>query len=58
MQAIELVKNRNTKEPAPEETAYVFERTRENGLVLLGPRSVDQMQGLLCLIAAVETQVY
>ena len=25
-------------------------------LVLLGPRSVDQRQGLLCLIAAVETQ--
>ena len=34
MQAIELVKNRKTKEPAPDETAYVFERTREHGLVL------------------------
>jgi len=27
-------------------------------LVLFGLRSVDQRQGLLCLIAAVETQVY
>jgi len=34
MQAVELVTNRKTKEPAPEETAYVFERARENGLVL------------------------
>ncbi|WP_104020533.1 aspartate aminotransferase family protein [Roseovarius nitratireducens] len=34
MQAIELVKDRETKEPAPEETAYVFERTREHGIVL------------------------
>ncbi len=34
MQAIELVKNRETKEPAPEETAFVFERTRAHGLVL------------------------
>lgn len=34
MQAIELVKDRNTKEPAPEETAFVFERTRVHGLVL------------------------
>lgn len=34
MQAIELVKDRETKEPAPEETAFVFERTREHGLVL------------------------
>jgi len=34
MQAIELVKDRETKEPAPEETAAVFEKTRENGIVL------------------------
>ena len=27
----------------------------QRGLALLGPRSVDQRQGLLCLIAAVET---
>ncbi|MGB1009154.1 MAG: aspartate aminotransferase family protein [Thiolinea sp.] len=34
MQAIELVQDRVTKEPAPDETAYVFERTREHGIVL------------------------
>lgn len=34
MQTIELVKNRGTKEPAPLETAHVFERAREHGLVL------------------------
>ncbi len=34
MMAVELVKDRNTKEPAPEATAEVFERTRENGLVM------------------------
>ena len=28
----------------------------QHWLALLGPRSVDQRQGLLCLIAAVETQ--
>ena len=52
MQAIELVKNRNTKEPAPEETAYVFERTRENGLVLSKSgnfKNVLRMVPPLCL---------
>ncbi len=34
MQAIELVKDPVSKEPAPEHTAFVFERTREHGLIL------------------------
>ena len=34
MQGIELVKDPETKEPAPDHTAYVFERTREHGLIL------------------------
>ncbi|MEI4472463.1 aspartate aminotransferase family protein [Frigidibacter sp. MR17.24] len=34
MQAMELVKDRDTKEPAPEETARVFARTREQGLIM------------------------
>jgi len=34
MQAIELVKDQVTKEPAPEHTAHVFESTREHGLIL------------------------
>ena len=34
MTGIELVKDRNTKEPASEETLYVFERTKDLGLLL------------------------
>jgi len=52
MQAIELVKDRETKEPAPEETAYVFERTREHGLVLSKSgnfKNVLRMVPPLCL---------
>ena len=31
---LELVKDRQTKEPAPEATAQLLERTRENGLLV------------------------
>ena len=34
MQGIELVKDRKTKEPAPEATARLFEATRERGLLI------------------------
>jgi 4-aminobutyrate aminotransferase-like enzyme len=34
MQALELVKDRTTKEPAPGATAQLLERTRENGLLI------------------------
>ncbi len=34
MQALELVKDRQTKEPAPQETTQVLERTRANGLLV------------------------
>jgi len=52
MQAIELVKDRQTKEPAPLETAFVFERTREHGLVLSKSgnyKNVLRMVPPLCL---------
>jgi len=52
MQAIELVKDHNTKDPAPDETAYVFERTREHGLVLSKSgnfKNVLRMVPPLCL---------
>ncbi|RUV94720.1 aspartate aminotransferase family protein [Mesorhizobium sp. M1A.F.Ca.IN.022.07.1.1] len=55
MLAIELVKNRATKEPAPEETLAVFEETRRNGLVASrsGPfRNVIRMCPPLCLAMA------
>jgi 4-aminobutyrate aminotransferase len=34
MQALELVKDRTTKEPAPEATTQLLERTRDNGLLV------------------------
>jgi len=34
MQAMELVKERQTKEPAAQETNQVLERTRANGLLV------------------------
>jgi 4-aminobutyrate aminotransferase-like enzyme len=34
MQGLELVKDRATKEPAPQETTQLLERTRENGLLI------------------------
>src|SRR5467141_3292668 len=34
MQALELVKDRKTKEPAPEAAAQVMERARDNGLLI------------------------
>lgn len=34
MQAIELVKDRKTKEPAPEATGQLLERARDNGLLI------------------------
>src|SRR6184192_986031 len=34
MQALELVKDRKTKEPAAEDTAQVMERARQNGLLI------------------------
>jgi len=52
MLAIELVKDRTTKEPAPETTLAVFEETRRNGLVASrsGPhRNVIRMCPPLCL---------
>ena len=54
MQAIELVKDRETKEPAPEETAAVFENTRKHGLILSKSgtfKNVLRMVPPLCLNA-------
>ncbi len=55
MLAIELVKDRTTKEPAPEATLNIFEETRRNGLVASrsGPyRNVIRMCPPLCLSMA------
>jgi len=34
MQALELVKDRKTKEPAPEAATQLMERARQNGLLI------------------------
>ena len=34
MQALELVKDRQTKEPAPEAANQILERARDNGLLI------------------------
>jgi alanine-glyoxylate transaminase / (R)-3-amino-2-methylpropionate-pyruvate transaminase len=52
MLAIELVKDRRTKEPAVAETARIFERTREEGLVMSKSgayRNVLRMVPPLCI---------
>ena len=52
MQAIELVTDRRTKAPATQETAVIFERTREHGLVLSksgADRNILRMVPPLCL---------
>lgn len=52
MQAIELVTDRAAKTPAPDQTAFVFERTRAHGLVLSKSgnfKNVLRMVPPLCL---------
>jgi alanine-glyoxylate transaminase/(R)-3-amino-2-methylpropionate-pyruvate transaminase len=52
MMAIELVRDRKTKEPATEETAAIFEMTREKGLILSKSgtyRNVLRMVPPLCI---------
>ena len=52
MQAVELVRDHDSKDPAPEETAYLFERTREHGLVTSKSgtfKNVIRMVPPLCL---------
>ena len=60
MIAVELVKDRQSKEPATEETAAIFEETRRQGLVLSksGPyRSVLRIVPPLCLAKSDVEQV-
>jgi alanine-glyoxylate transaminase/(R)-3-amino-2-methylpropionate-pyruvate transaminase len=52
MMAIEMVKDRRTREPAPEATAEIFEQTREAGLVMSKSgtyRNVLRMTPPLCV---------
>jgi alanine-glyoxylate transaminase/(R)-3-amino-2-methylpropionate-pyruvate transaminase len=52
MQAIELVRDRTSKEPAVEETAWIFEKTREHGLIVSKSgnfKNVLRMVPPLCL---------
>ena len=52
MQAIELVTDRQTKAPATQETAEIFERTREHGLIVSksgAHRNILRMVPPMCL---------
>ncbi|KAB2847133.1 MAG: aminotransferase class III-fold pyridoxal phosphate-dependent enzyme, partial [Hyphomicrobiaceae bacterium] len=52
MLAIELVSDRRSKTPAAKETADIFERTRENGLVVSksgANRNILRMVPPMCL---------
>ena len=52
MLAIELVRDRRSKTPAVEETADIFERTREEGLVMSksgAHRNVLRMVPPMCI---------
>jgi alanine-glyoxylate transaminase/(R)-3-amino-2-methylpropionate-pyruvate transaminase len=52
MKAMELVRDRGTKEPAVAETAAIFERTREAGIVVSksgANRNILRMVPPLCL---------
>jgi alanine-glyoxylate transaminase/(R)-3-amino-2-methylpropionate-pyruvate transaminase len=52
MQAIELVTDRERKTPAPQETAEIFERTREHGLIVSksgAHRNILRMVPPMCL---------
>ena len=52
MLAIEIVKSRKTKEPDPDLTSYIFDQTREQGIIVSksGPnRNVLRIVPPLCL---------
>ncbi|WP_170336340.1 aspartate aminotransferase family protein [Ruegeria arenilitoris] len=61
MLAIEMVKDRKTKEPDPQTTAAVFEATRENGIILSKSgayQSCLRMVPPMCLSMADVEQAY
>ena len=60
MQAIELVTDRQSKAPATEETAEIFERTRQHGLIVSksgAHRNILRMVPPMCLQLADVEQV-
>ena len=60
MLAIELVKDRKSKTPAPEITADIFEKTRDNGLVMSksgANRNILRMVPPMCIQESDVTQV-
>ncbi|WP_264844170.1 4-aminobutyrate--2-oxoglutarate transaminase [Caldinitratiruptor microaerophilus] len=57
MAAIELVKDRATKEPATEETAAIFKRCYENGLILMKAGHHNQVIRFLAPLAITDEQL-
>ena len=60
MLAVELVTDRKTKNPATKETADIFERSRDNGLVMSksgANRNILRMVPPMCIQEADVSQV-
>ncbi|MEM3859231.1 MAG: aminotransferase class III-fold pyridoxal phosphate-dependent enzyme, partial [Candidatus Micrarchaeaceae archaeon] len=57
MIAMELVKNRKTKEPAKEETSQIIKKCWENGLILLSAGTRGNVIRFLMPLAITEQQL-
>jgi len=56
MRAIELVKDRKTKQPAPEETSRILATAHRQGLVLLSAGTFKNVIRLLVPLVATDEQ--
>jgi 4-aminobutyrate aminotransferase/(S)-3-amino-2-methylpropionate transaminase len=57
MRAIELVKDRATKEPAPEETKSVLAACHKRGLLIISAGTFDNVIRVLVPLIATDSQV-
>ena len=57
MRAIELVKDRVTKEPAPEETKRVLARCHQQGLLIISAGTFANVIRVLVPLIATDSQV-
>jgi 4-aminobutyrate aminotransferase/(S)-3-amino-2-methylpropionate transaminase len=56
MQAIELVKSADTREPAPEETKQVIKHCHEHGLIVLSAGSYSNVIRILVPLVITQAQ--
>ena len=57
MRALELVRDRSTKEPAPEETTRVIHACHERGLLVLSAGTFGNVIRLLVPLVATDAQI-